>query len=39
VENDMSDDVSKERLGRGLAALIGEIDQPVSGSGETRGVS
>ena len=25
----MSDDVSKKRLGRGLAALIGEIDQPV----------
>lgn len=24
----MSDDVSKRRLGRGLAALIGEIDQP-----------
>ena len=24
----MSDDVSKKRLGRGLAALIGEIDQP-----------
>jgi ParB family chromosome partitioning protein len=26
----MSDDVSKKRLGRGLAALIGEIDQPVA---------
>lgn len=25
----MSDDVSRKRLGRGLAALIGEIDQPV----------
>ena len=25
----MSDDVSKKRLGRGLAALIGEIDQPI----------
>lgn len=25
----MSDDISKKRLGRGLAALIGEIDQPV----------
>jgi ParB family chromosome partitioning protein len=25
----MSDDVTKKRLGRGLAALIGEIDQPV----------
>jgi len=28
VEMTMSDDVSKKRLGRGLAALIGEIDQP-----------
>ncbi|WP_394691390.1 ParB/RepB/Spo0J family partition protein [Hoeflea sp.] len=26
----MAEDVSKKRLGRGLAALIGEIDQPVS---------
>lgn len=26
----MSDDTSKKRLGRGLAALIGEIDQPSS---------
>lgn len=26
----MSDDVSKKRLGRGLAALIGEIDQPIT---------
>ena len=25
----MSDDVSRKRLGRGLAALIGEIDQPI----------
>ena len=25
----MSDDVSKRRLGRGLAALIGEMDQPI----------
>ncbi|MFN3635884.1 MAG: ParB/RepB/Spo0J family partition protein, partial [Rhizobium rhizophilum] len=25
----MSEDVSKRRLGRGLAALIGEMDQPV----------
>ncbi|WP_339759505.1 ParB/RepB/Spo0J family partition protein [uncultured Hoeflea sp.] len=25
----MSDEISKKRLGRGLAALIGEIDQPV----------
>jgi ParB family transcriptional regulator, chromosome partitioning protein len=29
VDVTMSDDVSKKRLGRGLAALIGEIDQPV----------
>lgn len=28
----MSDDASKRRLGRGLAALIGEMDQPVSSS-------
>ena len=28
----MSDDQSKRRLGRGLAALIGEIDQPVASS-------
>lgn len=26
----MSDDVSRKRLGRGLAALIGEIDQPTA---------
>lgn len=26
----MSDDISRKRLGRGLAALIGEIDQPVA---------
>ena len=26
----MSDDVSRKRLGRGLAALIGEIDQPAA---------
>lgn len=25
----MSDDISKRRLGRGLAALIGEMDQPI----------
>ena len=31
----MNDDVSKRRLGRGLAALIGEMDQPVP-SGEAR---
>ncbi|MCD6072430.1 MAG: hypothetical protein K0S42_2946, partial [Microvirga sp.] len=24
----MSEDVSRKRLGRGLAALIGEIDRP-----------
>lgn len=32
----MNDDVSKRRLGRGLAALIGEIDQtaPISGRSE-----
>lgn len=30
----MSDDLSKRRLGRGLAALIGEMDQPVP-MGET----
>jgi ParB family transcriptional regulator, chromosome partitioning protein len=31
----MSDDASKRRLGRGLAALIGEMDQPVT-PGEAR---
>ncbi|MFN7126266.1 MAG: ParB/RepB/Spo0J family partition protein [Allorhizobium sp.] len=31
----MSEDVSKRRLGRGLAALIGEMDQPVT-AGEAR---
>jgi ParB family transcriptional regulator, chromosome partitioning protein len=31
----MSEDVSKRRLGRGLAALIGEMDQPVP-VGDTR---
>ena len=31
----MSEDVSKRRLGRGLAALIGEMDQPVP-VGETK---
>lgn len=30
----MSDDISKRRLGRGLAALIGEMDQPLP-SGDT----
>ncbi|AYD03100.1 ParB/RepB/Spo0J family partition protein [Neorhizobium sp. NCHU2750] len=29
----MSDDISKRRLGRGLAALIGEMDQPMPASG------
>ncbi|RKE79876.1 ParB/RepB/Spo0J family partition protein [Rhizobium sp. AG855] len=32
----MSEDVSKRRLGRGLAALIGEMDQPIPVGGETR---
>jgi ParB family transcriptional regulator, chromosome partitioning protein len=31
----MSDDISKRRLGRGLAALIGEMDQPLP-SGDTQ---
>ena len=31
----MSDDLSKRRLGRGLAALIGEMDQPLP-VGESR---
>ena len=35
----MNDDVSKRRLGRGLAALIGEMDQPVPVNGGTRGVN
>lgn len=30
----MNDDPSKRRLGRGLAALIGEMDQPVTAPGE-----
>ncbi|THV22161.1 ParB/RepB/Spo0J family partition protein [Peteryoungia ipomoeae] len=29
----MSEDISKRRLGRGLAALIGEMDQPVAAPG------
>lgn len=33
----MNDDPSKRRLGRGLAALIGEMDQPVAASSETAG--
>ncbi len=31
----MNDDVSKRRLGRGLAALIGEMDQPMPTGGST----
>ncbi|HCL65310.1 MAG TPA: chromosome partitioning protein ParB [Rhizobium sp.] len=31
----MNDDISKRRLGRGLAALIGEMDQPLP-AGDTR---
>lgn len=35
----MSDDLSKRRLGRGLAALIGEMDQPLPQDGSPRGVN
>lgn len=35
----MNDDVSKRRLGRGLAALIGEMDQPLPVEGEKPSVS
>lgn len=35
----MSDDLSKRRLGRGLAALIGEMDQPVPVGEPPRAVS
>jgi ParB family chromosome partitioning protein len=35
----MNDDVSKRRLGRGLAALIGEMDQPVVVDSEKSPVS
>jgi ParB family chromosome partitioning protein len=35
----MNDDVSKRRLGRGLAALIGEMDQPVPVDASDRSVS
>jgi len=35
----MSDDPSKRRLGRGLAALIGEMDQPVPADNTTKSVS
>lgn len=35
----MSDDPSKRRLGRGLAALIGEMDQPLPLDSSPRGVN
>lgn len=35
----MSDDVSKRRLGRGLAALIGEMDQPMPSGAAPANVS
>lgn len=35
----MNDDTSKRRLGRGLAALIGEMDQPVPAEAERSTVS
>jgi ParB family chromosome partitioning protein len=35
----MNDDVSKRRLGRGLAALIGEMDQPMPGDAAPASVS
>ena len=35
----MNDDVSKRRLGRGLAALIGEMDQPMPVEGDKPNVS
>ncbi|NTJ43470.1 ParB/RepB/Spo0J family partition protein [Agrobacterium larrymoorei] len=35
----MSDDLSKRRLGRGLAALIGEMDQPVPVGEPVRAIS
>ncbi|MCB5202192.1 ParB/RepB/Spo0J family partition protein [Neorhizobium sp. T786] len=35
----MSDDLSKRRLGRGLAALIGQMDQPVPVDAAPKGVS
>lgn len=35
----MNDDTSKRRLGRGLAALIGEMDQPVPAEAERSAVS
>lgn len=35
----MNDDISKRRLGRGLAALIGEMDQPLPVGGSKPGVN
>lgn len=35
----MSDDLSKRRLGRGLAALIGEMDQPVKADESPKSVN
>lgn len=35
----MSDDVSKRRLGRGLAALIGEMDQPTPVGNAPKGIN
>jgi ParB family chromosome partitioning protein len=35
----MNDEVSKRRLGRGLAALIGEMDQPLPVDPDTRPIS
>jgi ParB family transcriptional regulator, chromosome partitioning protein len=35
----MNDDVSKRRLGRGLAALIGEMDQPLTSAQPVKPVS
>ncbi|CAN7350145.1 ParB/RepB/Spo0J family partition protein [Rhizobium sp. LjRoot30] len=35
----MNDDISKRRLGRGLAALIGEMDQPLPVGGNKAGVN
>lgn len=35
----MNDDISKRRLGRGLAALIGEMDQPIPVDSDSRPVS
>lgn len=35
----MNDDLSKRRLGRGLAALIGEMDQPIQSDNAQAGVN